>query len=57
MDPEKESCGISFTSTEKNQKIAQVSLCFVVGLIAVDYLSYNLQLVQTKGVLNEKETF
>jgi len=33
MDPEKESCGISFTSKEKNEKIGQVSLCFVVGLI------------------------
>jgi len=35
MDPEKESCGISFTSKEKNEKIGQVSLCFVVGIISV----------------------
>jgi len=40
MDPEKKSCGISFTSTEKNKKIDQVSLCFVVGLIRQDKQDY-----------------
>jgi len=40
MDPEKESCGISFTSKEKNEKIDQVPLCFVVGLI-IDKLAEN----------------
>ena len=40
MDPEKESCGISFTSKEKNQKFNQINLCFVVGLSGRDPNSY-----------------
>ena len=35
MDPEKESCGISFTSKEKNYCFDENKLSIVVGLIAI----------------------
>jgi hypothetical protein len=33
MDPEKESCGISFASKEKNHCFDEITLSIVVGLI------------------------
>jgi hypothetical protein len=33
MDPEKESCGISFASKEKNHCFDEITLSIVVGLV------------------------